>query len=681
VSPVNRKLWLLGVVPIVAFSTSVSAAAHSGAHPAPPAAATAPSQTPSSSGPWAYGPNGHMAPNCASSTALCTEIADWHGSFPYYVGHDEPSVLFYSNQPGAGNQMTYQLTLPSDPGNPTDYSLASTSNTYNLFLHPAFWFGMVMCDTQSYPQQRLSVAGNATDPSLCPPDSDANITPDTFAGLSSHAGVAYMEMQFYPPGDNHQPDAVNPCLVGQGPGDNQWCAALNIDSFSEDPIHGTELNSTCQSVVGSIEYVNFGIVTTDGTTPGPANPVDSTQATYDGSPAHPTFFMNNGDRLQVTFNDIPDSNPGPNGSGLQVVINDLTSGTSGRMVASSSNGFGMVQYAPSPSTACNSILYNFHPMYSTSSPSTRAIWAAHSYNIAYADEIGHGEYCSNQVALSPPQGTSCNPQGLPGITESDGEASDTDDNSCFPPSAVGTIPITRCIATNGGFDGIPYQSNRWPTGETPSATVPTPIQFSSPLTGGSDAAHDTIQYSDAAFEADLPRIEAPDIGGGTKNTCQRFAVDDNGNPIPGAGSGCILIPLTDESVPASAYPWFNSYTTAAGCVWQEGQLPGNGTTINDFGQNNQYAANPFNAYGYGQLYPTTYLDGNGTTPASGTTMLQVRLQNFHHDLFGNPCPAPLATGPVVAESPSTPLLAALGSVTLLAAAAAAARRRRRRPAR
>src|SRR5207249_8904454 len=228
-------------------------------------------------------------------------------------------------------------------------------------LHPAFWFGMAMCDTQSYPQQDLN---------NCTPDSHSNITTNDFAGLSSHKGTAFMEMQFYPPGDNHQPDAVNPCLVGQGPGDNQWCAALNIDSLSEDPINGTELNSTCTSVVGSIEYVNFGIVTTTGASPGPANPVDSTQATYDGSPAQPTFFMNSGDKLQVTFNDIPDGSPGPNGSGLQVIINDLTTNSSGSMVTSgtgsTNNGFAMVQYAPgtgpNASTNCNALAYNFHPM-------------------------------------------------------------------------------------------------------------------------------------------------------------------------------------------------------------------------------------------------------------------------------------------------------------------------------
>jgi hypothetical protein len=37
-------------------------------------------------------------------------------------------------------------------------------------------------------------------------------------------------------------------------------------------------------------------------------------------------------------------------------------------------------------------------MYSTSSEQTRVIWAAHSYNVAFTDEIGDWQYC-NGVAV------------------------------------------------------------------------------------------------------------------------------------------------------------------------------------------------------------------------------------------------------------------------------------------
>src|ERR1051326_3485006 len=47
--------------------------------------------------------------------SLCTEVQDPTVFGDSYVGHDEPSTLFYSNVPGSGNRMRYDLTLPKDP--------------------------------------------------------------------------------------------------------------------------------------------------------------------------------------------------------------------------------------------------------------------------------------------------------------------------------------------------------------------------------------------------------------------------------------------------------------------------------------------------------------------------------------------------------------------------------------
>ena len=45
----------------------------------------------------------HRVINCQND-ARCLEVQDWKDAgFEYYVGHDEPSMLFYSNRPGAGN--------------------------------------------------------------------------------------------------------------------------------------------------------------------------------------------------------------------------------------------------------------------------------------------------------------------------------------------------------------------------------------------------------------------------------------------------------------------------------------------------------------------------------------------------------------------------------------------------
>ena len=42
-------------------------------------------------------------------------MRDSDSVFGHYVGHDEPSVLFYSNKNGSGNQMQYSGTLPVEP--------------------------------------------------------------------------------------------------------------------------------------------------------------------------------------------------------------------------------------------------------------------------------------------------------------------------------------------------------------------------------------------------------------------------------------------------------------------------------------------------------------------------------------------------------------------------------------
>ena len=62
------------------------------------------------------------------------------------------------------------------------------------------------------------------------------------------------------------------------------------------------------------------------------------------------------------------------------------------MTASVANGFAQILFEPASST-CHESPYAFRPMYSTSSEHTRVPWAAHTYNVAFSDEIGHFEYC------------------------------------------------------------------------------------------------------------------------------------------------------------------------------------------------------------------------------------------------------------------------------------------------
>ncbi|TMB90789.1 MAG: hypothetical protein E6J45_08130 [Chloroflexi bacterium] len=493
-------------------------------------------------------------PDCTEGRLLCTEVANPTEAFgSYYVGHDEPSVEFYSNVAGAGNHVQYQLTIPTEPT-----GAFSQSNGYDFALRPTFWFGMAMCDTQSYPEQS----------SKCTPDSDSNIVnpADGFAGAP---GIAFEELQFYPPGWVKQ-------FAGFDCDPTRWCVALTIDSLSENPINGTLLNPTCQSeILGGLEYVNFAFLTLDGNPLGPPNPLQFDVATS-GNPTNPdTFFLNQGDQATVTLNDTA--------HGLQTTVTDNTTGQTGTMTASAANGFGQIKFQHG-GHSCQMLPYDFHPAYSTSSPQTRVPWAAHSYNVAMSDEIGHFDFCTSIDPNSPE--ASCNGlEGVPG----DQEAADGDDNFCFSAEQSTLYPATGCIDTNApGFDGSSYQ-DVWPDAGslTSPTTRPTPVRFSAPLTG---SAYDTA-FSQIAFEADLPRIEAADLGG----ACQRFLA------LPNAGSGCVNPPVTDEGVPATFYPY---YTQLADCDFVEG---GNFGTGNSFGGSSTAE--------FGPLYPLTYwtFRGHGAT--------------------------------------------------------------------
>jgi len=506
----------------------------------------------------------HPHVDCAAGAITCTEVWDSEAVFgkDKYVGHDEPSTLFYSNTPGSGNQMRYNLTLPTDPSTSTP---TERGKSYNFELHPAFWFGMAMCDTQSYPELL----------STCAPDSDKNIVDPAVS--PKHPGTAFMEMQFYPPGWAPWP-AGNSCAA------TKWCAALNIDSLSENPVTGQLLNSTCAAKTG-LEYVNFAFITKNGhpQPASPPNPVDSTVNTFTPNPAA-DLFMNSGDTIAVTLHDTA--------SGLQIVLNDTTTGQSGSMTTSAANNFGQVKFAPNGSS-CTNIPYNFHPMYSTSSEKTRVPWAAHSYNIAFADEIGHFDWCS---AVTSTGGCS----GLEGM-KGDQETTDADDVGCFPASASTLVKVSGCLGTNTGFDGAPYQPV-WPDGNT--ALHPTSIKFSSPLTGSSY----NVNYQRFAFEADLPRIEDPTV-------CDRFT-----------GVGCTLIPSTDDPAiggtgkePAAFYPFFSISNGSQGCVWRLGNHQP--ASANDFNQNQQY----------GTLLNLTYTNlGGGPT---------TRYNDFRQVFSSNPCQA------------------------------------------
>jgi hypothetical protein len=252
-----------------------------------------------------------------------------------YIGHDEPSIGFFSQSPASGNNMQWQFQLNSERPLPATQTFENT---------PAFWFGLAVCDDESYPERP------------CVPDSDANRS--GFAGPSS-AGSAVLELQFYPP-------EFPPWITQISCDMTHWCAALNIDSLECD--RGFVCNPNCT------EPVNFAFIQTDGVPAGPPGPGIQTRATF--TPNGKTLLMNQGDRIRATIMDTP--------AGLVTRVEDLTTGQSGFMVASAANGFQNTNLQN-----CKTKPFVFHPEFATARFGNFTPWTVLQLNVNLAFEIGH----------------------------------------------------------------------------------------------------------------------------------------------------------------------------------------------------------------------------------------------------------------------------------------------------
>ena len=508
-----------------------------------------------------------VRPFCGQNAPICTEANDAVGYDGAYTGHDEPSLLFYSDMPGSGNSSLYHVKLPGESR--VMPNQAGTGGTWNFQLHIATWFGMALCDNQSGPEYTHAP---------CQADSDTNIFSGTDENapnyIGKHPGTAFLEVQFYPPGWVSWPPGVS-CDA------RQWCAAMAIFSFNQNQNTGVPNNEDCLDTVG-IEPANFAFITKSGVPHAPAGPLDQTNATFTPDPTT-DLFMNPGDELTVDIHD--------GAAGLTVIVHDLTTGQTGSMTASAANGFAHILYRPNAST-CSEKPYTFRPMYATSSEQTRVPWAAHSYNVAFSDEIGHFEYCASVDE----EGGNCTSGG-------DG---DDDDTGCFSSALSLLVPIGGCIATDNDFDGTSYQRD-WP------GTGPTHNQdrkfHADPFTFTSAVFNGSRNYDRIAFEADLPRIEAADFGG----NCNRFTGENCVNPPPGAQFYPIYTTGSSDAVIAGK---------RGACVWRFGgtNLP---NTIRDFGGNSTSE--------FGPLLFSFYPNPNPT--------IRLRTNNFRNVIYGNPCPA------------------------------------------
>jgi hypothetical protein len=310
-----------------------------------------------------------------------------------------------------------------------------------------------------------------------------------------------------------------------------------------------------------------------------------------------TLFMNPGDELLVTMADTK--------HGLKVTVRDLTTGESGFMVARAANGFAEILFDPNGNNcdfATHNLPYDFHPMYATSGEHTRLPWTAHTYNIAFSDEIGHFEYC-NTVASEGGPCTSTDSDDKPG----------SDDNFCFDAGFVasfGLLPIGGCVDADADFDGVSYRKHTWAgTFRNPlldSRFHAQPVIFSSPLLV--DKQGRLKDFSRVAFEADLPRIEDQ-----TNPPCQRHLFNPSD---PNPGEGCVNPPVGPDF-----YPIYTTRNDRGQCSWQMGgpYLP---FTKERFGGTS--------AAEYGPILASFYPASNGQP--------QYILENFHRTLPNTPCP-------------------------------------------
>jgi len=453
----------------------------------------------------------------------------------HYIGHDEPSVRFLSNAKGSGGNFTITETLPRDPAALPTAKSPGHDVTHWFELTVAPWFSMTVCDPNSAPL------------TPCTPGSDANAPHGNYPG----AGAAFVELQFYPPGDA-------PFLDNISCDETQWCSALNIDSLECQGNGSGNCNNNC------IEPVNFAYIQTNGVPTGPPGPDVSNNATF--TPNKNTLRMNPGDKITVRMFDAAIKG----GHALEVVETDHTTGKSGRMIASGANGFTTTNPFD-----CTGTPFNFRPEYNTASAANFIPWGPGPYMINDEYEVGHYEPCKSVSGKSTFTSGSIHDTFFThchGPYESTADSNgnnEPDDAPCYnfgdthgglsaPPGNLATgCPVFFHAVGDLDFDGTTYWPD-WPHSNRVSMHNPFPASFlqDQPTTSGGK------QYTSIQFMTDLSTSEL-------NTNCDLFS-----------GSGCVVPPKG----PGHFYPYFTQAKVRGSCVWEFGNM----TNGNRFGGDKQY---------------------------------------------------------------------------------------------
>jgi hypothetical protein len=499
----------------------------------------------------------------------------------WYVGHDEPSIKFISSTPGSGNTMTYLTKVAVDPRRSPTPS-GSVTNYGQLSVAP--WFGLPICDSNSYPQNP------------CSPDSDTNVG----LNVANAAGSAFMELQLYPPG-------YTPFVDSESCSATKWCAALNIDSL-ECNFKFATCNGNCE------EPVNFAFLQTNGIPSGPPSPQLTDVSTF--LPNGHTLMINGGDTLEVSISDPA--------QGFTTTIRDLTTHQTGWMTASAANGFMNTSISD-----CSGTPHTFHAEYNTAAVNNRVPWAALEGGVLMEQEIGHSEVCSSlanqdpvtdsfadgqsytdnavydtcvggsegagQTGEGPCTSTGCQnaetqgtsgPQACPTSDPASGVLCEFADGYCFQQgtrtvlingvSTTESSDANQCYTDrfqNGDldFNGLSYRSNAWPHGSSPDH--PTSFQYAGPFTNGKT-------YPQIQFETDVS---------GSSSLCD-----------VATGVGCQTKPIGSNFYPFWSLGHSSSVPSGV-CVWNFGGQLSN--TVKNFGGYTQYGAPDLSWYGGTNISP------------------------------------------------------------------------------
>jgi hypothetical protein len=434
----------------------------------------------------------------------------------YYIGHDEPTIQFYSTRPGSSTKITWVQTLPRDPRSLPTVRGPHKDITHFFELMPALWYSMALCDPNSFPLLP------------CTPDSDSNTPHGNYPG----GGSAFLELQFYPPG-------FAPFVDGISCDGTHWCAALTIDSL-ECTVSGV-CNNNC------FEPVNRAFIQTNGVPTGPPSPQRADLATF--TPNKHTLLMGPGDKLTIRIFD------NKRAGALETRVADLTTGQTGFMLASARNGFMNTSIAD-----CSGTPWSFRPLYSSAKVANQGGWAAANINVAY--EIGHFTPCTRLQVFAPiPVGRFQDPSWnfcrgpYENAAPPDGtrHSAEVNDAPCFKagdthgPLHSAPDQVTGCTGGDLDYDGTSYWTD-WPGSVTPRM-FPSPLAISRPTTVSG------ARYSQIQFLTDNP----------ASNSRCNFST----------GAGCVVPP---PQAPGHFYPFWTQATVNGACVWEFGQMR-NGRTF------------------------------------------------------------------------------------------------------